>query len=164
MMRKTSLNEIGGGYSERFRTGQDHDLWLRMTEHWDAKSLESTLYRYRWHSEMASKQNKKEQKLNSDEALAIALDRRKQIGRTLLLRPNNKKPSWMTRYNNKEWAQRMLWWAAGSREVSRSHAARFLFFSMLLDPLSRETWHYVRGIGSRKLAMLSRKSRFHALW
>ena len=164
MMRKTSLNEIGGGYSERFRTGQDHDLWLRMTEHWDAKSLDSTLYKYRWHSEMASKQNKKEQKLNSDEALAIALDRRKQIGRTLLLRPNKKKPSWMTRYSNKEWAQRMLWWSTGSREVSRSHAARFLFFSMLLDPLSRESYEYIKGIGSRKLAMFKGKTQFHSLW
>lgn len=155
MIRRSALDEVGGGYTEEYKTGQDHDLWLRLTEHWDARILDETLYKYRWHEEMASKKDADKQLINSRTALKDAINRRSELARLHLLHPFTRIPSWAFRFTRKEWAQRFLWWSAGARKLSRAHSAFFLLVSLRLDPFSADTLRYIGGIASRKVGAAS---------
>jgi glycosyltransferase involved in cell wall biosynthesis len=151
MMRRQALAEVGGRYAEDMRTGQDYDLWLRMSEKWDVAILPEPLYRYRWHENMATKMRSQEQTANAQQALARALRRRTALGWALVLSPLSKPPVWTARYSRREWADRFLWWAAGARAMGRGYPQRFAAFSFLLNPVNPNWWSFMRGVSRRKL-------------
>lgn len=151
MMRRAALAEVGGQYTEAFRTGQDYDLWLRMSERWDVAVLPDVLYRYRWHEGMASKQRQAEQSANARQALMNAVSRRLTLGRSLVRRPLGQVPAWTERYSRGEWADRFLWWAAGARSVGQGYPIQFARVSFLLNPSSRGWWSFVVSVAGRKL-------------
>lgn len=151
MMRRAALDEVGGQYTEDFRTGQDYDLWLRMSERWDVAILEDVLYRYRWHEGMASKQRQAEQSKNARQALENAIARRSELGRSLVRAPLARPPAWTNRYSRCEWADRYLWWAAGVRAVGQGYSTEFACYSLLLNPSNRVWWSFASGVVGRKL-------------
>lgn len=151
MMRRTALDEVGGQYTGTFRTGQDYDLWLRMSERWDVAVLEDVLYRYRWHEGMASQQRQTEQSANARQALLDALARRADLGRSLVRYPFVRLPAWTERYSRPEWADRFLWWAAGARLVGQGYPAQFARCSFVLNPVSHVWWSFGTGVVGRKL-------------
>lgn len=46
MMRREALQAVGG-YRDAFRVGQDYDLWLRLSAHFDLDNLPEVLYQWR---------------------------------------------------------------------------------------------------------------------
>lgn len=150
LLRRTAMGEVGGQYTDAFRTGQDYDLWLRMSERWDVAVLVDVLYRYRWHEGMASKQRQAEQAANARQALMNAVARRAVLGRSLA-KPLERPLAWTSRYSRREWADRFLWWAAGARFVGQGYPAQFARCSLLLNPLNRNWWSFAAGVAGRKL-------------
>jgi len=75
VFRRICLAHVGG-YREAFRTAQDHDLWLRISEHFDLASLPDRLYRYRFHSTAVSVQQLELQVANDGLARDLARERR----------------------------------------------------------------------------------------
>lgn len=57
-MRTQAVRDIGG-YAEKYRTNQDHDLFLRLAEHGRVVNLPDLLLHYRQHPESISMGNKK---------------------------------------------------------------------------------------------------------
>lgn len=156
MMRRESLQDVGGLYNECMRTGQDYDLWLKMSEKWDVAVIPEPLYFYRRHDKMASKQHHLEQTRNAKQALDSTLERRKKLGITLLF-PSQLAvhPEQTSRYSSREWSDRFIWWSAGTRELSKRQSFQFLIIALIIDPFSTEVWSYIRGILARKVGMIN---------
>jgi len=150
MMRKVALADVGGQYTDAYRTGQDYDLWLRISEGWDFAVLEDVLYRYRWHAAMVSQQRQREQLANAQEAVMRAVERRLAFGKARLGLASNEVPDWVRQASRRWWAQRYVWWSQGTRKLGRGIAARFLAIAVLLDPTTPEIWRYLAGIVGRK--------------
>lgn len=149
-----------GNYDSKMRTGQDYDFWLRLSEMWDMACLPETLYRYRWHENMASRERRVEQENNAEIARARALQRRLTYGWRRLGLSRALTPGWVQTMDRRRLAQRYVWWSAGAREHSRSLALRFLIIAFLLDPTTPEIWRYVAGIVGRKVHRLSGRVGF----
>ena len=152
MFRRQALEEAGGGYNEAWNETEDWELWLRMTEGWDGANLDEPLYRYRWHSAMASVRNRDDQVRLGSLARDLAVKRRLRAGRAAFGLGRAGSPAWVGRARRRWLARRYVWWSAGARAVSRRHALLFLLIALAWHPFVRETWHYLGGTLRRKLA------------
>jgi len=151
MMRRKSLVEVGGLYNECMRTGQDYDLWLKMSEKWDVAVIPEPFYFYRRHEKMASRVRLQEQNQNAKMALDNALIRRKILGLSLIFPFPNPPPAWSKRYSRREWSDRFIWWAAGARAVKNGYPLFFMIISFLIDPGNPRWWSFIGGVFRRKL-------------
>jgi glycosyltransferase involved in cell wall biosynthesis len=160
MFRKKAAIECGS-YNPDMRTGQDYDLWLRMSESWDFACLSDILYYHRRHNQMASVQSHEEQSLNAKQALTQAIQRRLSYSSLLIGLHRAEMPENLISLDRKALAKRFTWWSAGSREISRWIAFKFLLISFLFDPLCSELWSYIQEIFFRKFNNLIKKLRNH---
>ena len=130
MIRADALKRIGG-YDERYRTNQDHDLFLRLAEVGKLANLPEVLLLYRQHFESVGFTKVESQTLTVVE-IARAAHRRRGLkfpefepGVPQLLRPLDHRRNWS-------------WWAlrAGNLGTARRHA-----FALLRQaPLDKESW------------------------
>lgn len=51
IMARRSILESTGGYNDFFRYGQDQELWLRLTQHYQLANIPEPLYQHRIHDE-----------------------------------------------------------------------------------------------------------------
>jgi glycosyltransferase involved in cell wall biosynthesis len=65
-----------GGYRAPFLQAEDHDLWLRISEHFEVANLKRVILRYRIHPHQVSLRKRKQQTLCSLAALASTASRR----------------------------------------------------------------------------------------
>jgi glycosyltransferase involved in cell wall biosynthesis len=152
MYRRRCVHEVGG-YEAGMRTGQDYDLWLRISEVWDVACLPDILYAYRQHSEMASVTHSEEQKRHAQLGRARAIQRRIKYATWALGLGRSSLPTRLCGMRRRQLAQRYLWWSAGARELNRWLAFQFLAIALMFDPLAPEVWLYVRGIVARKAGL-----------
>jgi glycosyltransferase involved in cell wall biosynthesis len=152
MYRHQAFKEVRG-YDTAMRTGQDYDLWLRMSENWDMACLPDVLYSYRWHSGMASVGRKEEQTRNAQIGLSRAIERRTHYIRLCLGLGAQGMPASLRAMSRRRLARRYVWWSAGARDLSRGLATRFLLAALAFDPTTPELWSYVRAIVVRKMRM-----------
>jgi glycosyltransferase involved in cell wall biosynthesis len=75
MIRRCALDVVGG-YCELYRTAQDLDLLLKLTEQGRVANLEEPLLRYRWHAENVSVRKADQQDRDVTAILQAALKRR----------------------------------------------------------------------------------------
>ena len=130
MIRAESLKKIGG-YDPRYRTNQDHDLFLRLAEVGKLANLPEILLEYRQHFQSVGFTKVASQALTVVE-IAKAAHRRRGIpfpepkpGRPTILKPMDHRRNWS-------------WWAlqAGNIATARRHA-----FAMVRSaPLSKASW------------------------
>jgi len=133
MMRTDAVREIGG-YDERYRTNQDHDLFLRLAEVGKLANLPEILLLYRQHFESVGFTKVASQALTVVEIVREAHKRRGlpfsdfQPGRAQPLRPLDHRRNWS-------------WWAlrAGNLGTARRHA----FALLRRAPLDKESWRAV---------------------
>jgi len=151
-IRRHSFEEAGG-YDASMRTGQDYDLWLRLSEGWDLTCMPEVLYTYRYHQEMASVRRSQEQAHNAEMGRARALRRRVQYARLALGPGRGRLPAHVARLSRRRLAQRYVWWSAGSRSISRVLALRFLLLALLIDPSVPDAWSYLHGFLRRKAGL-----------
>lgn len=150
MYRRQAFEDVDG-YDIGMRTGQDYDLWLRMSELWDVACLPQPLYQWRQHGNMASVERKAEQARNAETALQRALERRKGYGRKVLAFGPQTIPPRLKAMRRRKLALRYTWWSAGVRIRNRRVALDYLLLALLLDPTTPEIWSYLWGILARKL-------------
>jgi glycosyltransferase involved in cell wall biosynthesis len=153
MMRKTALMEVNG-YNPLLRTGQDYDLWLRISESWDIECLPEILYSHRRHKEMVSITEAEEQKNYADNALNLAVRRRLSYGAMIIRGTKTKLPQRLASMRSSKVADRFISWSAGARGINRWIALRFLLVGLVLDPTNQNARKYILGILSRKLAFV----------
>jgi glycosyltransferase involved in cell wall biosynthesis len=79
-MSRRQCFEQADGYDATMRTGQDYDLWLRVSEIWDLASLPDVLYTFRRHQDASSVSHKEEQMRNAQVGRARAIQRRLSYG------------------------------------------------------------------------------------
>jgi glycosyltransferase involved in cell wall biosynthesis len=152
MIRPHAVKEVGG-YDDAMRTGQDYDLWLRMSETWDMACLPQVRYQYRWHGDMVSVGRKEEQAAHADQARVRAVNRRKTYATAIWGRKRGDVPPRLRAMSRRELARRYTWWSAGARAMDRRAALWFLLVALIADPSTPEIWSYVRGILGRKLGL-----------
>jgi glycosyltransferase involved in cell wall biosynthesis len=152
MYRRRSVKELGG-YDTAMRTGQDYDLWLRMSETWDLVSLPDVLYVFRRHTNAVSESCREEQMRNVEIGLARAIQRRTSYARLAMGLGRDHVPARLRAMTRRQLAQRYVWWSAGARELSRRIAWQYLLIALLFDPTTPEIWSYARGISARKLGL-----------
>jgi glycosyltransferase involved in cell wall biosynthesis len=150
--RRQCVSEVGG-YDDSMRTGQDYDLWLRISETWDIACLPDILYTYRWHSGMASVKHKEEQMRHAQLCRARAIRRRLSYAKRVLGLGGNCLPPRLCGLSRRQLAQRYVWWSAGARELSRKLALHFLVIGWMFDPTAPEVWLFTRGVLLRKLGL-----------
>jgi glycosyltransferase involved in cell wall biosynthesis len=149
MYRRCAVEELGG-YSIAMRTGQDYDLWLRMSETWDLVCLPDVLYVFRRHKDTTSLRCEEQQMRNAENGLAQAIERRLGYARLALGLGCDNVPARLCAMSRRQLAQRYAWWSAGARELSKKLALRFLLIALLFDPTAPDIWSYIRGILARK--------------
>lgn len=76
MIRKDFLQRVSF-YREVFEYSEDSDLWLRLSEVCDVRSLKEPLYKYRVHNESISSTKRAEQILYASLAIKMAEERKK---------------------------------------------------------------------------------------
>lgn len=157
MFRRRCFEEMGG-YNSAMRTGQDYDLWLRMSDSWDMGCLAEVLYKYRWHPGMISTTRQKEQERNAEIALDRAIRRRLRYGALAVRGGSDDIPERLRNLSRRRLAERYVWWSAGARKSGRRLALRFIIVALLLDPTTPQIWRYVAGIANRKLHRLCKRS------
>lgn len=150
IVRKTNINQAGG-YNEEIITGQDYDLWLRVSETADIVCLPDVLYTYRQHSQMVSERRRDEQSFFAQKSLELAIERRLHNTYSYLGFSRNSLPPAWTSLERHELSRRLIWWSAGARNIRRSLALQFLLLALAADPFSLETREYIAGIWKRKL-------------
>jgi len=74
MLRRSSLVKIGG-YNEKYKFAQDHDLWLRLSETGEIRNIEEYLYELRFWEGNITAQKQKQQDEYSQLAVQEALHR-----------------------------------------------------------------------------------------
>jgi glycosyltransferase involved in cell wall biosynthesis len=150
MVRREALLDVGG-YGEQMRTGQDYDLWLRLSETWDLACLPEVLYVYRQHAGMASVKHGPQQLRNVTLSLDQAIQRRVAYASLALGLHRERVPQRLATMGREQLAQRYLWWSAGVREFSRQKAAFFVLVALAFKPNYPPLWQYMEGIFRRKL-------------
>lgn len=134
MMRTDALRKIGG-YNERYRTNQDHDLFLRLAEVGKLANLDEVLLLYRQHFESVGF-TKVEMQTNTVQEIAKSAHVRRHLpipqnfraGPASVLHPRDHHRNW-------------TWWALAARNIptARRHA-----FALLRNaPLSADSWRAV---------------------
>lgn len=153
MYRSQAIRDMGG-YDEKMRTGQDYDLWLRMSEGWDIVCLPEVLYQYRKHAEMASIKQHNQQSENAKTSLQRAIERRLSNARLALPGGQASAPARLQEMDRRQLSQRYLWWSAGLREYGRVTAAKFLLASLAFDPFWLPPWKFLAGVLRRNYERL----------
>jgi glycosyltransferase involved in cell wall biosynthesis len=153
MMRREALEDAGGRYDESWPEAEDYELWLRMTEGWNAANLPEVLYSYRHHQSMASVIHHDLQAALVARARELAVSRRLAAGWAAVTpRIRRNHIPGRTVGASRAWlAERYAHWSAAARQHSRWHALQFLLISLMLKPSRRDTWRYMEGIVRRKL-------------
>ena len=131
MIRTAALRQIGG-YDERYRTNQDHDLFLRLAEVGKLANLPEVLLLYRQHFESVGFTKVESQTLTVVEIARAAHQRRGlpvpeyKPGKPQVLGPIDHRTNW-------------LWWAleAGNVGTARRQALALL----RSQPFSRDSWN-----------------------
>lgn len=154
MYRSETIAELGG-YDSAMRTGQDYDLWLRLSETWDLACLPDVLYKYRHHTNMASLKRGGEQKSHAQTGLTRAVQRRISYTKLAFGLGRQQVPARLRQKNRQWFAERYVWWSASARYVKRSTALRFLGAAFLFNPVCPPLWDYLKGIVSRKFNKLT---------
>jgi glycosyltransferase involved in cell wall biosynthesis len=133
MMRAAAVKQIGG-YDTRYRTNQDHDLFLRLAEVGKLANLPEILLEYRQHFQSVGFNNVASQ-VSTVAEIAKAATKRRGIplpdpipGKAQILRPMDHHRNWS-------------WWAlrAGNVATARRHA----FAMLAAAPLNRASWRAV---------------------
>ena len=118
MMRAESLRKIGG-YDPRYRTNQDHDLFLRLAEHGRLANLPDVLLKYRQHLDsVGSNVIKERPRTHILVDIVRAAHERRGIP-FVEPDPSNGKPLTLRELQMNWW-----WWAlqAGNRKTARRRA------------------------------------------
>jgi len=130
MMRASAVKQIGS-YDLRYRTNQDHDLFLRLAEVGKLANLPEILLEYRQHFQSVGF-TKVASQANTVVEIAKAANKRRGIplpesipGKPQILRPMDHHRNWS-------------WWAlrAGNIATARRHALAML----VAAPLNRASW------------------------
>jgi len=152
--RADCLNYVGC-YDESIKLAQDYDLALRLSEPWDAANLPDLLYGYRWHERMISVNKREDQDFWSKQIRAIAIKRRLELGKNLLL-SKDLVPD-LFRSQSKRWlADRFTWWSMSARGPGNfTLALRFLLLALLMNPVNQQAWHFILGAFGRKFSSKS---------
>ena len=133
MMRASAIKQIGN-YDPRYRTNQDHDLFLRLAEVGKLANLPEILLRYRQHFQSVGFTKVASQANTVVEIVKAAHERRgipfpEPIpGKPHILRPTDHHRNWS-------------WWAlrAGNIATARRHA----FAMWVAAPMNRASWRAV---------------------
>jgi glycosyltransferase involved in cell wall biosynthesis len=152
MFRLGAVAELGG-YDDAMRTGQDYDLWLRVSEAWDMACLPQVLYQYRWHAGMVSVDRKAEQTAHAEQARLRAVERRRAYARLAIGARPPMVPARLAARRRRDLARRFVWWSAGARKMGRGLALRFLLTALFLDPTCPDIWPYLGGVLARKAGL-----------
>jgi glycosyltransferase involved in cell wall biosynthesis len=151
VMYRAQIVRDMGGYNENMRTGQDYDLWLRVSETHDIACLPEVLYMYRRHAEMASITNGQEQSKNAQEALIRAIERRKAYPINILRSQQSPLTLKLSSMSRNQLAQRYSWWSSGARWIDKKLVLRFIFSAILFDPMNPEIWIFVKEVLFNKI-------------
>ncbi|MDB5302576.1 MAG: glycosyl transferase family 2 [Phycisphaerales bacterium] len=129
MMRRSAVEKIGL-YREEFRTAQDLDLFLRLSEIGRLENVPRVLMRYRVHEGSVGAARSQEQARNAREILRQAYERRGQ-----------KLPRRLKRWDNLVVATNRLKWGWEAIETGRFTDARVhAWFVLRRSPLRRYSW------------------------
>jgi glycosyltransferase involved in cell wall biosynthesis len=128
-LRASAVRAIGG-YSEKYRTNQDHDLFLRLAEHGRLANLPDTLLKYRQHEKSISMGNVKKRIDPLEKILEEAHRRRGTI--SIVKKASPRALSKITHHQNWAWAAL----AAGHLATARKHALA----AIAKMPLSLQSW------------------------
>jgi glycosyltransferase involved in cell wall biosynthesis len=82
MLRAECIGKVGL-YREEFKSAQDYDLWLRISEVYDVANIHEPLYKWRFNSKSVSVTRKKQQDKYALLAIELAKERR-QFGKDRL--------------------------------------------------------------------------------
>ncbi len=128
---RTSAVRAINGYSEKYRTNQDHDLFLRLAEYGRVANLPDTLLKYRQHEKSISMGNVKKR---IDPLQAIMEEAHRRRGTiSLVNKCSPRRPaSKIEHHENWTWAAL----AAGHLTTARKHALAAIFKM----PLSIQSW------------------------
>jgi glycosyltransferase involved in cell wall biosynthesis len=129
-IRRTALTQIGN-YREQFRTAQDLDLFLRLSEIGQLANVAEYLMFYRVHENSVGGRLSKDQAKNSREILRQAYERR-----------GMKLPAHLEKWSNLTVALNQSRWAWQALEQHRYADARKLTWSVLRrQPLTGKSWY-----------------------
>lgn len=131
MIRTQTLREMGG-YDERYRTNQDHDLFLRLCERGKVENLPDVLVKYRQHFSSVVFTTALQQ---SDVLRAILREAWERRGKKMpaeLEIPTGQKPPLLEQY--REWFSKAL--LAGHRRTARKYAWKII----RRQPLKLASW------------------------
>jgi hypothetical protein len=131
MIRTQTLRDIGG-YDERYRTNQDHDLFLRLCERGKIENLPEVLVKYRQHFSSVVFTTAIQQ---SDVLRAILREAYARRGKPMppeLESPTGKKPELVEQY--REWFSKSL--LAGHRGTARKYAIKII----RREPMKLASW------------------------
>ncbi len=129
-MRRSVLGQIGN-YREEFRTAQDLDLFLRLSEVGKLANVGEYLMYYRVHEGSVGARQGKEQTRNAREILRQAYERR-----------GMKLPRHLAKWSNLTVAVNQSRWAWQALEEQRYADARRLAWSVLRRrPAQGKSWH-----------------------
>ncbi len=134
MMRRSAVMDIGG-YNEAYATNQDHDLFLRLSEHGRLANLPQALLKYRQHFDSISLAKFKQQGDTVEAIVRAAYQRRGLAIPDGLL---TSRPKAMSRLDHhRAWCWAAL--AAGNIQTARKHALA----ALRLSPVSPPSWRMV---------------------
>lgn len=131
MMRTDALRKIGG-YNERYRTNQDHDLFLRLAEVGKLANLDDILLLYRQHFESVGF-TKVELQTNTVQEIAKAAHIRRGIPV-----PDNFKAGPASVMHPRDHHRNWMWWALAAQNLPT--ARRHAFALLRGSPLSADAW------------------------
>ncbi len=135
MIRKSALRQVNG-YDERFKTGSDLDLWLKLTEIGEVSNLPEVVVKYRIHTQSISSDQQASQWQNAQLIFDAACQRRGLSYRIpatgCRFRPTADRASqldYMLKYG---------WWAFNSAQ--RWTALFYGWRALMLSPLTLAAW------------------------
>jgi len=131
IMRTDALRKVGG-YNERYRTNQDHDLFLRLAEVGKLANLDEVLLLYRQHFESVGF-TKVELQTNTVLEIAKAAHARRGVPI-----PGNFKAGPASVLHPREHHRNWTWWALAAHNIPT--ARRHAFALLRNSPLSAQSW------------------------
>jgi len=134
MIRTSTLREMGG-YDERYRTNQDHDLFIRLCERGKVENLPDVLLQYRQHFASVVFKTGIQQSDVLRQILREAWARRGKPMPAELEAPTGKQYERMVQYHEWFWAAL----GAGYRKTAWKYARIILF----REPFKKATWKLV---------------------
>jgi glycosyltransferase involved in cell wall biosynthesis len=147
MFRAECIEKVGP-YREEFKSVQDYDLWLRISEVYDVANIPEPLYKWRFHSKSISASGNIKQAKYASVSIALAKER-KQFGKDRLQRATRKEargslddllPKVETP-DGKEIAQSYYFWGTTLlRGKDYRGALKLLWKSFINNPWHRNTW------------------------